>query len=628
MRLLAGVVLRRELIRLSRRKQTWFVRFLYTSVLLGTILYLLAEEISRTTDPTHLMYLGNRLFDLYVGIQLFGVTVLAPVLVASGVQEEREAKTLDLMALTGVSAGRILTDQITSRLFVLFTVALSAAPAIAALNTFGGFGQMEVINAIVGTLSIGVILGTYAAFAALVTRGGPIAPVALTIPYAVLILVFPAALMALAVDDDAMFLASPLFGVYSHEPAALLAAAIWVPAVVSGFGLAVPVFRIVAGGDEHDDGFGLLSPDIWKVERFKRRTWGWAIAFGAALVAVWVANELFRLRGVGLFVLGWLASALFFAVIHRCSLLVTLWIGERLEYLQKNPIRWVRTRTNLEPRRVWRWPVLWREVATRATGTARALPLVIGALWLGMLAFASFFEGIDDTEMRMILAGWSGFGAFLIAPLVAIALTLDERRRRTLQLLFLTPMDPLDIAKQKTWAPVVFALPLIAAGTLLWATGPEVTGWRSHMSDVMGNPTPPDSHEFGPNLLTGVPLIGSLAWLAWQVLVAGNLGLVAAIVAAWVDNHRLAWAAALSAVALYVSWPFCIALGFDLFDLHGAIDTLEIAAYAWYPFADTRAVLCDYGGLPGTLVTGVVVQGVLMAIGWHLYSRTLQVAAR
>ena len=56
-------------------------------------------------------------------------------------------------------------------------------------------------------------------------------------------------------------------------------------ALASGWQLAVPVFRIVAGGDQSDDGFGLLSPEIWKIERFKRTTWAMA-AFGMVTLVI------------------------------------------------------------------------------------------------------------------------------------------------------------------------------------------------------------------------------------------------------------------------------------------------------------------------------------------------------
>lgn len=601
-------MLRRELLRLSRRAQTWAVRTGYSAVLLGFGLLVLRQQLRVFHGPSELGRIGYQLFQFYAGTQLAAVCLLAPLMVASGVQEERDANTLDLLALTGVGAGRILFDQIASRLASLMVVILAAAPFLAVVNTFGGFGTAQAVNALYGALLVAVILGNFAGFTSLITRSGPLVPLVLCLPYGMVLFGMPALLMGGLGSVDPGW-ASPMAAVFSDEPWAVACILFWLPALVSGWGLAVPVFRIVTAGDEADDEFGLLSPDIWAIERFKRNTWAWAFGAVCALgVATTLHRLLFRDRTVR-FVLASLLALLVIFAAHRVAMVVVL-EGTRWLSSVTTAATAHRGFRSVDPRPIWRWAVTWRE--TMAGGSIRTRLWIAAGLFWAFVALVWLFSRSPGPDEHGVLASTATLAAALGSAVVMVSTVLDEKRRRSLPLLWLTRLDPLTVARQKTAAVVGLTLPLTLPAALVLGASPVRSAWYPHGEHP---------HPLGEPLLAGMPLLPTLTWTVYGLLLVGNIALCAGIVAAWLRNPRAAWPLALLAGFLFLAWPFPVLLTLEVLEFRRSVRDLEDVLIAWYPLAwDFYGPSCNAGGISRAALLGAATQFALMPLLWRLYA--------
>lgn len=609
---LLGVVLRRELVRTARRPRTWAMRAAYTGLLLAFLLYLLDTQLQYASlvDGSALGYVGRQLFDTYVGLQLTAVCLLTPLLVASGIQEEHDARTLDLLTLTGVPAGRILLDQVTSRLWVLFATIAAGVPAVSVLNAFGGFSTLEVVNTTYGALGTAIMLASFSVFSGLVLRSGPVLPAALCVPYAGIAFVGTWIVLALPDGYRPIGVESPFHAAFSAAPFAVLGGLIWLPALVVGWRLTVPVFRILTGGDEHDEGFGLLSQDVWVVERYRTNTILWVLAAGFLVVATWVLSDLWFAFGLAV-----VAAAVYAAAWQRVSFLATLWLGERLATRQHLTWR-LRPRTT---RTVFRPVVTWRELFTRAGGAARLAPVVVGVLWL-LLAGLFVLDGSTDEETSAMLATLAAFAGAFVAAIAAVATTQDDRRRRTLPLLLLTRLGPLDVAAQKALAAVALAAPLIVVATAWWASS-DVEIWRSsHESGF--------EHELGPNLLPGVVGLPTIAWLSWELLLVANTAVAAATGSTLARQPALAWPLGLLGGFLWLFWPVALVILLEVLNLDGGLGDLDFLGLTWYPPLDSHARACGLGGLPVPLLSGLAAQAVSLPLWIAAFASRIAAIAR
>ena len=563
-------MLGRELVRAARRVHTYGLRTAYSAILLGIGLIILREHLSRGLDTADLGQIGRALFAWFVTLQTLAVCLLAPLLVATGVQEERESRALDLLTLTGLSAGRILFEQISSRLFVLVLTVLAGLPFLGLLIGFGGFSVLAVVNSTVTTLTLALVLGSFAGFVALTSRGGPLVALVACVPYSLLVhWLLPLASMLILGMTASNHISWIYLGAglgIDNTALPVLVTIPWGLALLGSWGLAVPVFSIVSSGDRDADSFGLLSPDIWRVERFRKRTWALAALAGfltVVLILLRLANvaSLPAVMGVGIV---WFTTLL--VAVQRQSLLAVLAFNRWIDRLLSSPIR-LSGRVSVGPRQVKPDPVIWRELVTRAAGGARLLPLVLGGLWLTLAGLLRLNQGSrthlhsGDAVLLLVLASAA---AWLVALLVPTSLALAERRRRTLGLLRITSLTPWRIAVRKAVTPALLALPFVVAGNLAWAQA------------------------------SSIPIIEARLLLgAWTELMAINIGLVGATTALWVRPVRAGWVAALLASCAWVWWPYPVYLGLvEVLDWVSR-SSGELVATLWLPFTDDDVLSRD-----------------------------------
>jgi len=260
-----SALLLRDLLRASRRWQTYAARVAFSAVLIGLGLgAILAAAQSRVGSPSESAQLGRAVFIGIAVLQTLVATVAAPLLAARGVIEERDDQTLEVLLLTGLSARQILLAKLTSRLLHLVTLILGALPILALAMTLGGVSPIEVVAVTAHSVIATLVMGSLGGYFAVHTR----APLLAT--GAALSIGLPAFLLAPAVHSSVTFSAaaaaqvSPLFGSASRDWTSLLPVLFYLPMIALTLRLTAGVFELRASGGRLR---GLYAANLWRGRR-------------------------------------------------------------------------------------------------------------------------------------------------------------------------------------------------------------------------------------------------------------------------------------------------------------------------------------------------------------------------
>ena len=271
-----GTVLERELIRSARRPQTYSLRAGFAMLLLALVAVWWAEEVEGRTgmDRQGLASQGQVIFQIYVWVQWAVLGALTPILVAQSVIEEREGKTLELLTITNLGAGRILVGKWLSRLIGLELLILAGLPAVALTLSLGGVELWQLASAWLQMTTLVMSGGAVAAFLALYARG-PFSVAAATWVWMVCAYTMGFIPHGAVVQTEAsMAWMSPFW--------ALILAKDWTVTVgpILGYGVVTAaVLRLgaigfraaMAGADDPLQGFGTLSGDFEGLRKVKTR---------------------------------------------------------------------------------------------------------------------------------------------------------------------------------------------------------------------------------------------------------------------------------------------------------------------------------------------------------------------
>jgi hypothetical protein len=204
--LVAGPMLRYQLVQLSRRPRFYLVRFGYGALLLGL---LLAAYVSRSSSLSHqsksgvlesnfatiglagtwsdlaLQYRENArfatgFFFLYTIVQYVLLLVLTPAFMAGVLTEQKERKTFHILFTTDLSSLEMVFGLFVSRLSLLGMIFVAGLPAIPLLEFLGSVdpsmiwcctiallitivsvGSLSALNSVLCKDSMDAILGTY-----------------------------------------------------------------------------------------------------------------------------------------------------------------------------------------------------------------------------------------------------------------------------------------------------------------------------------------------------------------------------------------------------------------------------------------------------------------------------------
>lgn len=478
---LSGAVLLREATRSSRQWRLYAGRAAFSATLMGVVLLAIFTATHVPfVDAGAMSGMGRGLFVGFAVIEALLATIAAPAVVARGVIEEREERTLDLVVLTRLRPTPIFVAKIAARLLVLAMVVVGAAPVLAIVTSLGGVSAVEVAAVTAGSLVAMTVMGVLGGFFALFTRSQVLATMAALVWAFVGFGVAPWVYATATLSATAAAHVSPLYGTVAHNAAALLPALYFVPVVARAVGLGARLFGLRVASVSY---YRLFSADAWAQSAWLRE--GLVLLVTAftgvpiAMVGAWAFAMPGLQGGTPLTtatgdLIGWGVSA---GVLWLWGALTTSWltwiflrlgaewivaIDTMLSPFAGGPAR----RPRPEPR-VPGNPIVWREVRLRQfAGWGFALILYVLVMWG---AFQSMIwlvpGGLLGIGILNALLGW------VLAVWLATASIEKERRDGTLAVLLTTTMPSGRIVVGKTLAVAAPTLPLVAVGGLLVLLG-------------------------------------------------------------------------------------------------------------------------------------------------------------
>ena len=401
---------------------------------------------------------------------------------------------------------------------------------------------------------------------------------------------------------------SPLHAIWSETPFAAGVGLVYLPVLLQLAALALPVFRI-ATTDEDTEEFGALSPDIWTVERFRKRTgklwvllvigWmAWGIAFsGTPYVllsgSLQVPDLVHGIRALTCWLLCWAVL-----VLGTRSFLLSWMNGASHARLFLSRER----RGTRRPAEVWGNPVWWRETSARSGCANRVLVGGSTAIWaLVALLWLTLGDGWGDEDSHLFLAGAALLIAFTAAMLSVTETLIEERRARTLPLLLITTSSRERILFGKLLAAWWRAAPLLAMALVL----------VGRLFLTMEQPTSSETAVSGPNLLPHLAILKPLALGGWALAVLSTCTLSCILIAAWASPPRVAWPAVpVVAAAWWIVPALTLALTSwiaDLFDQEDGFTPVITQLYAlWWPLEDFEYLF--HAGIPQSLLLSTLTQ--------------------
>ena len=169
-----GPLFRLEMVSNARATRTYVVRSLY-----GATVFLVAASAYRQSffASGHVQFSGDeltafarRIFDALVIIQGVAAILLAPAMTAGAVAGEAQAKTLDELLTTELTASEVVADKASARLALVMTTIFAGFPLLMLTAEIGGLGPWAALAALGVTLSTAFFLAGLALIASTQSR--------------------------------------------------------------------------------------------------------------------------------------------------------------------------------------------------------------------------------------------------------------------------------------------------------------------------------------------------------------------------------------------------------------------------------------------------------------------------
>lgn len=527
--LFAGPILAKEAAVLGRRKLPHYLRLGYLLlVAVGVGLALFGGLANSGNSASALISIGDiaSACAITIGvIQYAAVVLIAAVLTAALVSEERLSRTLPSLMTTPMTAGQIVCGKFAARTVELVILTLIPAPILLALRAFGGIEGTTVLAFAAAALTDGLLVAAVAAFMSVWQR----TPVR-CIVYALLVygaLTGGAAILfGIIIDLVATATGSP-DAFYAIAPVFFAAAA-----AASG-----PALVAITNADDVGSSLGIAMP-LWI---------GWAVFLTSRvlLVGLLLAGASWGLRRTAL------REATESAAVKRARRARRRAAPTARPQADAPPAQPVPTPTrqagprpnrsrSRRPRsRTVRGPVvLWREIRTAAGWRSRSvlkLFTLFAAAVIVALAYTSILLNGGHTEAGLIDCGIgiAALALLLLATVISYGSSIaDERDARSWDTLLTTPLS----AREIVWSKLAGGAPtpLLLLAFLLFNTAFAAGIARFHGPDSWWSPA---------FVLATVPIA-----LAWWFAVAG--------VGVWLSNrlNRGLHATAASVVVWVLAW--------------------------------------------------------------------------
>jgi ABC-type transport system involved in multi-copper enzyme maturation permease subunit len=157
-----GPIFQKEVRASGRRRATYIVRGLYT---LGLLLLVSMAFVAVSREPVsssvdriqNLQELAPVITIAAMWFQFLAVVLIAPLLAAPVICDERRARSLSTLLTTPLTATQIVLGKIASRLVQVIILILLAAPVLLAVRVFGGLDGQIVLAFTTVAISIAVL---------------------------------------------------------------------------------------------------------------------------------------------------------------------------------------------------------------------------------------------------------------------------------------------------------------------------------------------------------------------------------------------------------------------------------------------------------------------------------------
>lgn len=415
----------------GRRQRHLWIRVVYLAVLAGIVgMGVVFMQSGGDTSLAELAKSATRIFRAVAYTQLAMVSLLAPVMAAAAITQERDAQTYNILISTPLTNAQIVLGSLLSRMYFVFVLLLAGVPLLAIMMIYGGVTFREI------TLSTGLaaasafVAGSLAIFISVVRRGtrntimgfyGAIGFYLLAVWACsrFTTLLVPEATAAPGQNDRMSWLAAfhpllSMFAILNETPAPALG-------LVAGYGFPWAYFA------------------AYPAQSF--------IVMAFALSAVLCTASVSFVR----------------AVIREGE---PTWFNRLFGRRESNADEGDERRRR--PRRVWNNAVAWREARTSAARggrmVQRVLVMCIGLLAAMVLLWFHVWGGwtpqVTRTALQALVAIEMGMSLLVAANTSATALT-REKEAGTLDILLLTPLVSRDILWGKIRGLISFAIPMI-----------------------------------------------------------------------------------------------------------------------------------------------------------------------
>jgi ABC-type transport system involved in multi-copper enzyme maturation permease subunit len=135
----------KDLTELAARRRTYVVRTVYAILLFAAFALFFMAEISRRGLHYNLLGAGKDLLEGVTIMQLVGVYLFLPAMVAPAIAGEKERGTLALLFTTDLGPWEILIQKYLSRLAPMFMFLLLSLPLMAVAYSLGGFSSQRLL---------------------------------------------------------------------------------------------------------------------------------------------------------------------------------------------------------------------------------------------------------------------------------------------------------------------------------------------------------------------------------------------------------------------------------------------------------------------------------------------------
>lgn len=396
-RAFVGPIFQREVRALGRRRSPYWVRFSYALLLLAivTLVFLNLWEFDRGMGGPYgtqgaLEYLAPAMLATVAVVQMSALALIAPVLTAGAIADEKRLRTLATLLTTPLSSRDLVLGKLSSGTVQLCVLAMVPMPLLLALRVFGGVETEAIVASLALSLSLGLLGASVALMFSIWQRRSPS------------IVFF--ALCTVAVVTGAPWMAAMLYDYASggNVPETLLH-------------LLTPYAQML-----------VLSPEFMGNSSVAqvRSYWLVSVGYNLAVTSGVVLFSMFVLRGV---LRREAAGGAPQGAIAR-------FVAPGVE-----PDSAVRNAAERDAREVGDAPIFWREVRQGAMGSANK---TFAACCLGVLILLALYAtaGMDHTGLTATIAVITAMALAMQAALTTPSAISSERDAGNWGVLLTTPV--------------------------------------------------------------------------------------------------------------------------------------------------------------------------------------------